>query len=436
MVTLPGNSSRRRGAHAKFVAVFVSLYFLAMVLYYISLKRVNSFVGATSQLNLANDIYTPGDVPLLAQGTIRSAQRFLCSHRAQAERTIIAHLHIQKSGGTAFALALKSECICNEARNSRPQKGYCRACPHVLEDETLPPTELRQNQWTFKNETFQPDYANNCPRYDASARWFGFQKRNRTYQFYSLNRLTTGWPCGVHVGYARLRMCTNRLKLRGVRHTIATLFREPLARYVSEFYQSTYNRIHINSWDWCLHPEKPIPFDDYLQLNIKYPFQNRVTKMLSGSPTQASAAGADWNDPLLRKEAYSRARGVLQSTEDFIFGLAERLDETLDLFSFVFRRSFIAPLPCHAHQNSTGTKCEKVSVGLHDRDGRTFELTEEQVKNFHANNWEDIRIYDEATKIFNVRMQALHELRSLGTDYAIDEKCRQLLNEPENAADD
>ncbi len=406
-----------------------------MVLYYISMHRINSFIGATSRIKLDDGSKTPGDVTLLSSGRVRTAQRFLCFHRAQAERTIIAHLHIQKSGGTAFALALKSECICNDAKNFRPQKGYCRACPHVLEDGTLPPTKLQQNQWTFENETFRPDYAEDCPRYNASARWFGFQKRNRTYQFYSLNRLTTGWPCGVHVGYARLRMCTNRLQLRGIRHTIVTLFREPLARYVSEFYQSTYNRIHINSWDWCLHPEKPIPLHVYLRFNIKYPFQNRVTKMLSGSPTQASAAGADWNDPLVRKRAYSRAKGVLRSTEDFIFGLAERLDETLELFSFVFRRSFIAPSPCHAHQNSTGTKCKKVSVGLHDRNGHKFELTEDELKDFKVNNWEDIRIYDEATKIFDIRMHALRELYSLGSDHAIDEKCHQLLSEPEVTGD-
>jgi len=362
-----------------------------------------------------------GDVDLEASGHVRKAQR----------------LHIQKSGGTAFALALKSECICNDATNPRPQKGYCKSCPHVMEDKTRPPTILQTNLWTHENETYFPPYAHNCSRYKATGRFFGFQKRNRTYSFYSLNRLTTGWPCGVHVGYARLRMCCNRLKLHGVRHSIVTLFREPLARLVSEYYQSTYNRLHINSWDWCAHPKVPYTLAQFFNMDVSYPFQNRVTKMLSGSQSQASAAGPDWNEyPEIRKRDFDRAVGVLKSTEDFFFGMAERLDETLELFEFVYRRRFVAPSPCHAHQNSTpGESCEKVSVGLHDRNGKPLELSSGELADFKRNNWEDVYIYEEAGKIFDVRMKAFRELQELGSDFAIDQKCQQILEQEDDDDD-
>lgn len=430
MATL-GSGLRRRTTHARFITGFAILYGISMLVYYLCIRRALRVANSPqSALPLDTRSY-PGYVALNSRGETREAQRLLCAYRADAARTILAHLHIQKSGGTAFALSLKSECKCNEKDKARPQKGYCRACPYVLEDLNQTTTVLKQNLWTTKNESFSPPYAKDCPRYKASARWFGFQKRNRTQLFYSLNRLTTGWPCGVHVGYARLRMCTHRLQLRGVRHVLVTLFREPVARYVSEYYQSTYRRIAIDSWDWCMLPKRYIAFGEYLRFDVSYPFQSRVTKLLSGSPVQTGAAGADWNDAKLRETALNRALGVLRSTEDFLFGLAERLDETLDMFTFAFRRSFIAPSRCHAHQKSTGTNCKTVSLGLHDRYGNKLELTEEQMETFKVNNWEDMVVYEEAKRIFDIRMDGLRELQELGSDLAIDDKCQELLSEPE-----
>ncbi len=294
----------------------------------------------------------------------------------------------------------------------------------------MPPMTLRQNLWTVKNESFEPHYARNCSRYQESARWFGFQKGSWAETFYSLNRLTTGWPCGVHAGYARMRMCTNRLQLRGVRHVMVTLFREPIARYVSEFYQTTFQWTAIDSWDWCMKPKKPILFNDYLKMPVDFPFQSRVTKMLSGSPVQTGAAGEDWKIRGVREKALGRALGVVRSIEDFMFGLAERLDETLELFEFLFRRSFYAPSPCHAHANSTDAKCFKFEIGLHDQSGKSFEFTAQQMRDFRDKNWEDVVIYEEAKRIFEIRMEALRELQDLGSDFAIDDKCRELLGGP------
>eukprot|EP00171_Calliarthron_tuberculosum_P009144 IDg9144t1 len=431
MTVVGGGLLRYRGTHSRLLIAFLLFYAFSMLMYFFSVRHVIRIIHAAVSESFSQEHEQPWYVSLTATGETRRQQRILCSYRAKAARTIMAHMHIQKSGGTAFALALKSECICNEKKNGRPQKEYCRICPHVLEDESLSPTTLTQNMWTARNESFYPPYAQNCVRYNASSRWFGFKKRNRTQLVYSLNRLTTGWPCGVHVGYARLRMCAHRLALRGVAHVVVTLFREPVARYVSEFYQSTYNRIAIDSWDWCANPETPIAFEDYLRFDVSYPFQSRITKLLSGSPVQTGAAGADWNDATIRKTALKRALGVLHSTEDFLFGLAERLDETLEMFTFAFRRSFLAPSPCHAHLSSVGSNCRRVSIGLHDSSGRTIELTEQQMSDFKTNNWEDLVLYEEAKRIFDIRMEALRELQSLGNDLIVDDKCQELLAEPE-----
>lgn len=359
--------------------------------------------------------------------TIKKHQRVLCGYRTNAARTIVVHMHIPKSGGTAFALALKSECRCRQI--PRPRRGFCKECPHVLPDPELPVTTFRQNLWAAKNRSFLPPYAVNCKTYNASSRWFGFSKRNRAYTFYSQNRLTSGWPCGVHVGYSRLRMCCHRLQLPGIKHVIVTIFREPLARYVSEFYQVAYNRRVISSWDWCMNRIPPLSMTEFFAMPVSYPFQSRMTKLLSGSPVQTGAAGEDWTTPGVRQEALQRALGVVRSTEDFLFGLAEELELTLEMFQFAFRRTFKVPSSCHSHQNSTQAGCAKVELGLHDLHGKPLTLTREQMKLFEKNNREEKTIYELAKKMFHERIEAMRSLQSLGTDFAIDRRCSRILEE-------
>ncbi|CAN8073855.1 unnamed protein product [Agarophyton chilense] len=356
--------------------------------------------------------------------SVLEQQKALCQYRRDADRTIIVHMHIPKSGGTAFALALKSECTCNNI--PRPQKGYCRDCPNVIPDSSLPVTTFTQNMWTSQNRTFRPPYSANCKTYNASSRWFGFPRKNRTFTFYSQSRLTSGWPCGVHVSYARLRECCHRLELPGIKHVVVTLFREPLARFVSEFYQVAFNRKDILSWDWCMQRDPPMTMTEFFGMPVSYPFQSRMTKLLSGSPVQTGAAGEDWTETKVRDAALDRALGVLHSTEDFLFGLAEELDLTLDLFHFVFRRSFKAPSSCHSHKNASG--CSKVEIGLHDLFGNPFTLTAQQERLFAANNREDSIMYDTASRIFYQRIEAMRSLQELGSDLAIDRRCVAILS--------
>lgn len=431
------------------LAQFGIAYVVALLLY---VCVFGSYTLPTSQFahaTSAHDHYSPraarqsapsdkelltGDSPdafgfahLNVSEDVSEQQRVLCKFRADAERTIVVHMHIPKSGGTAFALALKSECRCNKI--PRPQRGYCKECPHVIPDPSMPVVTFEQNVWAAENVSFSPPYAQNCKTYYASSRWFGFPRRNRTHTFYSSNRLTTGWPCGVHVGYARLRMCCNRLQLPGIRHVVVTLFREPLARFVSEFYQAAYNRRAISSWDWCWNRVSPMPLTEFLSMPVSYPFHSRMTKLLSGSPVQTGAAGADWTIPGVREKALERALGVLRSTEDFLYGMAEELDLTLEMFQFVFKRSFAAPSHCHSHLNTTHGGCAKVELGLHDRNGKPLTLTPEQMNLFHKNNKEEKAVYELALKTFRTRIAAMRSLQSLGSDFAIDRRCRVILED-------
>lgn len=418
-------SSRRCESSLQLPLHFLILYVLALFLY---LHVVGSFFPPIqhplplpgSQRSVLSQ--KMGYVHLNVSKAVLEQQKTLCRYRLDADRTIIVHMHIPKSGGTAFALALKSECICNKI--PRPQKGYCRECPNVIPDASLPVTTFTQNLWTSRNFSYRPPYSANCRTYNASSRWFGFPRKNRTFTFYSQSRLTSGWPCGVHVSYARLRECCHRLELPGIKHVIVTLFRDPLARFVSEFFQVAYNRIDITSWDWCMQRDVPLSMTQFFGMPVSYPFQSRMTKLLSGSPVQTGAAGEDWTKPGVREEALKRALGVVQSTEDFLFGLAEELDLTLELFQFVFRRTFKAPSTCHSHQNASG--CGKVELGLHDLHGNPMSLNAEQERRFAENNREDQITYETAARIFYQRIEAMRSLQLLGSDLAINRRCASI----------
>ena len=416
---------------------FLVFYVLAFLLY---LHIVGSLVNPrwpsllSKSKSLKDEVVRPsvkkktqrmrfGYASLNITPAVAAQQKVLCQYRKEASQSVVVHLHIPKSGGTAFAMALKSECRCVDI--PRPQKGYCKDCPHVIPNKDLPVRNFTQNLWTAKNLTFELPFDTTCRSYYASSRWFGFATRHRTYTYYSQSRLTSGWPCGVHVGYARLRECYRRLQIPGVKYVMVTLFREPLARFVSEFYQVAYNRRVITSWDWCMNTSTPLSLKDFIGMPVSYPFQSRMSKLLSGSPIQTGAAGEDWRVRGVRERALVRALGVVTSSEDFIFGLAEEIGLTLEMFQFVFKRRFKSPSTCHSHQDKSG--CRKVRLGLHDLEGNPFTLTEEEQKMFSKNNYEDRAVYDLARRVFWERVEAMRSLQSLGSDYAIDRRCDDIL---------
>lgn len=410
---------------------FLILYVLALVLY---LHIVGSFVNPSWRIGSSHGVPQNrtetleetrlGYALFNVTPAVAAQQRVLCQYRSEAARSIMMHMHIPKSGGTAFAMALKSECRCADI--PRPRKGYCKECPHVLPDKEMPVSKYTQNLWTAKNMSFDQPFDTSCRTYQSSSRWFGFPTRNRTYSYYTQNRLTSGWPCGVHAGYARLRECLHRLQLPGIKHVVVTLFREPLARFVSEYYQVAYNRRVINSWDWCMNRTTPLSLTEFLAMPISFPFHSRTAKLLSGSPIQTGAAGENWGPRDVRQRALVRALSVVTSSEDFMFGLAEELDLTLEMLQFVFKRNFEAPSHCHSHQNKTG--CRKVELGLHDIFGKPLNLSVEEKHLFDKNNYADKAVYDMAKRVFWDRIEAMKSLQALGSDFAIDRRCSSILN--------
>ena len=205
---------------------------------------------------------------------------------------------------------------------------------------------------------------------------------------------------------------------------MVTVFREPAARLVSEFYQVAYNRRVITSWDWCANPVPPLDLSAFLASPPHLPFQSRVTKLLAGSPVQTGAAGARWGADsagrAARGDALRRALGVVRDADDLLFGLTERLDETLQLLEFAFRRRFRAPSRCHSHQNSSG--CADVQLGVHDRHGRAMAMSPVQWRLFRDANREDVAVYAAAVDVFSRRVAAMRDLQALGSDWAIDRR--------------
>ena len=75
-----------------------------------------------------------------------------------------------------------------------------------------------------------------CPRHGR------YKKKNSFLNSWIFCRPTFGWTCGVHADYAKFKTCfknsRNLKKLNGTIHYI-TLLRDPLIRYISEWYHVT-----------------------------------------------------------------------------------------------------------------------------------------------------------------------------------------------------
>lgn len=401
-------------------ASIFALYLLSLSAVYLSFRHAPR-PTAHPTASIRRRPSPPGHVPLRARGRLLAAARFLCRERLQPSRTSLAHVHIPKSGGTAFAHALRSECVC-PGRGSRP----CAACPRVLADASLPAARIHRLPLAARGGVRVPRYARGCKRYAASARTLAITGLDRTSALYAQTRLTTGWPCGVHAGYSRTHACVSQRRLPGVRHVLIGLFREPVARYLSEFRQTTAGRVDIDTWDWCAKLMRPMSLDAYIRMPVDYPFQSRVVKMLAGDAGQTGAAGADWTRRGVRGRALKQALEVVRG-EEFVFGIAERMGETMELFRFVFRRAFKEAPACHAHKNGTDGSCPAFEIGAHDGRGRRMVLTEGQRVAFLEKNREDVIVYEEAKRVFEVRMKVFRSLQQLGSDFSIDNKCRELL---------
>lgn len=208
-------------------------------------------------------------------------------------KSSIFHLHVPKSGGTAFSEAIASTmCKCPIHRRYIP--GECK-----------------------------------CP------------KSNYSDFPLVLSRLTTGWNCGVHPWLDEIESCSlfHNKTVGGFEDSVAiiTFLRDPLARALSEYKHCGWKAIRGGDLGWCDEAFSSIQnLKQYTEMDYSHVFHNRQVKMISGCPKNT-----DWNQEINMIACLKSAK---KNIERFGFvGIEEHFPFFLTSFSSTIGMNFTVP---------------------------------------------------------------------------------------------
>eukprot|EP00050_Salpingoeca_kvevrii_P002234 m.189385 g.189385 ORF g.189385 m.189385 type:complete len:360 (+) comp10565_c0_seq5:173-1252(+) len=291
------------------------------------------------------------------------ARPFMQQLYDDAPRLRLVHVHIPKSGGTAFSMAMSSGCDCHRGMTSYS----CNRCPQ--------PTPI--------------------------------------------NRLTQGWPCRIRdkpfifptqrailhpTYYEWVHECPD-IYNRSPQSLYITSFREPLARFLSE-------ARHCRTRTWCfgVTPGRNTHFNSWIEMPSNYSFHDRMTRMIDPTPLFAPLDlkntmrnGEDWQDSGVRLESLKRAINVLRSDPNFFFITHEELGDGIEMLEHLLRRNLTIPSQ-HSHHNAEYHAKENADLLS------TYSLlSETQVNTFLAKNTEDVYLVDFARRLFAIRRRILLE---------------------------
>eukprot|EP01065_Artemidia_motanka_P000323 TRINITY_DN10138_c1_g1_i1.p1 TRINITY_DN10138_c1_g1~~TRINITY_DN10138_c1_g1_i1.p1 ORF type:complete len:1152 (+),score=217.92 TRINITY_DN10138_c1_g1_i1:38-3457(+) len=353
--------------------------------------------------------------------TQEAAAEYLSGLRADRERVVLAHLHIQKAGGTALGLALAgTQCHCPVGIPDGMEYGerFCSNCARR-----------------------RIDLSEDCPAHDARRKLHWNNSIPAV-----LNWLTRGWPCGVHPPLAWWRWCmeteSGKVSLGGLAHVSYARGGRPGLPTMPEFRRKTDAwRLHRNTqcnglrllyvtslrdpfqrflseWKHCrsivpLRSEIGCWGDPGINMSLtaaaslsRSLLENRQAKMLGGAFTDFDVGLGGWStarwvggSPI--GEVGRRAKEMLRDSSDLFFGLAERMRDTLCMLEIALGPEwgpFVLP-----------------TKDMHRR-GRRHELIERGAppdveRLWRSRNAMDIELYERAVKIFEVRFAAARRLR-------------------------
>lgn len=284
-------------------------------------------------------------------------------HNYDINTDVMVFLHIQKTGGMHFNDRLIREL------------SYPFKCKCVFKQPTCPCFNPKGNIWIYTSKL-------------------------------------SGWPCGLHADWTQLHRCIpNQIdqmeqKRRYRRYFYFTQLRDPIARYMSEYYHQSFYGGHWQDAllgcsngmaEWldvrpCFLSEtwQGVGIDEFI--DCKYNLAtNRMTRMLADL-TVADCYVDYINRNVMRKRAYlwlESAKHNLQQME--YFGIMENREWSDALFSSVFQMGF--------------KKVRKSDVRSKSADIR---LTEDQFLKLLKLVELDIHLYLFATDLFQTRIRNLH----------------------------
>ncbi|XP_015908071.1 heparan-sulfate 6-O-sulfotransferase 2 [Parasteatoda tepidariorum] len=283
---------------------------------------------------------------------------------------VIVFLHIQNTGGSVFAR-------------------------HMVEDLQLErPCQCRRNRRICR--CYRPD------KYGST--WF-------------FSRYTTGWKCGVHPDWSELSNCVDHImdedegKPVKRRYFFITVLRDPVKRFLSEFWHARQGQSWSSSRHWCsgveaTENELPVCFDDkdlsQLTLeefmNCSYNLAiNRQARMLS----DLALVGC-YNSSSLSKE--DKDLIILTSAKNNLhkmsfFGLSEFPKVSQYMFETTFGLNFRGKKSSARDGSSKSARKELFK-----------EISAKDIETIKRLNYLDIEIYHYAKDLLFFRFEKLKEI--------------------------
>lgn len=280
---------------------------------------------------------------------------------------VMVFLHIQKTGGTIFGnhlikdLDIERPCACTKESRRLPKKGWSRVC--------------------------------HCFRPGSTRIWL-------------FSRFHLGWPCGLHADWTEHKECVpkymnkreGRNKLR--KFIYITILREPVSRFVSEFYfvlrkgdmwRSATLRCNGRSptkeeLPLCFERENlsDITFEEFIGCPWNLAF-NRQTRMLADlrrvNCYNTTGISTEKRGKVMLESAMRNLR------EMAFFGLTEYQEESQYLFEKTFGLKFQDPFTqFNLSETTAGTKTPKFNSSM--------------LSQIKALNSLDLKLYEFARDLF------------------------------------
>ena len=240
---------------------------------------------------------------------------------------LLVFIHIQKTSGKYFDYKVMKYLMIFDLKI----KKWNYAC------------RKKENRETNMSQDKNPIDNFYCPRKDNTV----YKTKFEDNWFFS--RLTYGWQCGVHPDYTRLNSCLNsyrnKNKFRGNIYYI-TMLRNPINRYLSEWYQVTWDD---NPWHTsinvcnketlfvCLPNKrtKQITLEDFMSCESGIA-NNRQTRLLANYNEKNHNCSLFQQEN--KRQLLENAKNVLKTLS--YFALTEYEKESEELFEYTFGNKF------------------------------------------------------------------------------------------------
>ena len=311
--------------------------------------------------------------------------------RTLARSSVLVHLHIPKTGGSALSLALTSNCVCNMTSTAK-HSDLCHHCKMV-----------------------QGSYGS---------------------YMYSVSRFN-GWRFGVHTPlHALHRLSLREIGSRGLQPIFLIVLREPFERFLSESINWAKDKFFTIDWSAKTHRR----FDtsvtrrldggsanstvfQYASLPMHFIIHNRQVKMIGGTfwdfdPTFVSREriGSVWkpNDSVTSiAQVKHRAKVILLTFSNHILLIHERLKESLCTLEVLYGDLYVFEwnMTVHAH-NANGMFLQRKEAYDYSKQKRKYNkyMNTSIYRTWLKKNAADNELYRDALRIFEVQFNATRAL--------------------------